>query len=346
MDVRFHLQPHLDRIVRDGRDARIPAPLERGCAAVAAWQEQHRDLVRRLLGLDRHSAVIPAAQLLETTPQPGYRQERWAIAIDEDVQINCYLLVPDLPPPYDPVLVLHGHSPSVQSVLGHFPDETTAATQRARNGHYAQLLAQAGFLVLALEQRGFGARISDGKGQTPDKPYTCRHISACYQAHGRTLLGERVWDAMRAIDVLLARPDVRPDRLACTGNSGGGTATLYLAVLDPRVRFSVPSCCFSSLAASNLSPHFAHCECNYVPGILLHLEYGDLAALIAPRPLLIVSGEHDIIFPVEPARQEFARTAAAYAALGAADRCQHHVHPEGHRHDLATTLAWLRRWLA
>lgn len=55
-----------------------------------------------------------------------------------------------------------------------------------------------------------------------------------------------------------------------------------------------------------------HCDCNYVPGIFAKLEMGDLAALVAPRPLGAIHGQGDPIFPIAGTRQQFARLMAAF----------------------------------
>lgn len=74
-----------------------------------------------------------------------------------------------------------------------------------------------------------------------------------------------------------------------------------------------------------------HCGCNYAPGMRAAFDAGDIAGLIAPRPLVVVSGAKDDIFPIGPARLEFGHAQAIYAAAGAAGRCRHVVGAEGHR---------------
>ncbi len=97
-------------------------------------------------------------------------------------------------------------------------------------------------------------------------PSTCRHLAFSHLLGGRTLLGERCWDGICAINYLQTRADLGPDALGCTGNSGGGTTTLWLSVIDERITVSVPSCYFCSFKESIGTIY--HCECNYVPGIL------------------------------------------------------------------------------
>jgi hypothetical protein len=160
---------------------------------------------------------------------------------------------------------------------------------------------------------------------------------------GRTLLGERCWDGMCAISYLHTRGDTVPDTLGCTGNSGGGTTTLWLSAIDDRISVAVPSCYFCSFKASILS--MEHCECNYVPGILAWAEMGDIAALIAPRPFCAIAGEHDPIFPIEGTREQFDTVRRAYALHGIEERCSLAVHPGEHAYNHAFSQEWFARWL-
>ena len=74
-----------------------------------------------------------------------------------------------------------------------------------------------------------------------------------------------------------------------------------------------------------------HCPCNYVPDIAVHFEMPDLAMLIAPRPLVIVNGVEDGIFPIEAAKRGFDIVKNIYTAAGAPDNCKHVIGNAGHR---------------
>src|SRR6185369_2537109 len=64
---------------------------------------------------------------------------------------------------------------------------------------------------------------------------------------GTNLSRWEIWDGIRAVDYLLARPEVDPERINITGTSGGGTQTAMIAALDPRIKVVVPSCYITSL---------------------------------------------------------------------------------------------------
>ena len=74
-----------------------------------------------------------------------------------------------------------------------------------------------------------------------------------------------------------------------------------------------------------------HCTCNYVPGISAFMEMADLAMLIAPRPLLIVNGDKDPIFPIEAASRSFETVKKIYEAAGVPDNCKHIIGDGEHR---------------
>ena len=147
---------------------------------------------------------------------------------------------------------------------------------------------------------------------------------------GRTPIGDRVWDMARLIDWAIAHQGVDPARIAITGNSGGGTVSLFAAACDTRISVAVPGCYFNTFAGSIGS--IIHCDCNYVPGILRLGEMHDIAGLIAPRHFLAVAGRDDPIFPVAHTEAAFAQLAKVYAAASVPDRCELYIGDGGHRY--------------
>jgi hypothetical protein len=147
---------------------------------------------------------------------------------------------------------------------------------------------------------------------------------------GRTPIGERVWDMQRLLDWAQAALPVDDQRIAITGNSGGGTISLFAAAVDPRFTVAVPSCYFNTFAGSIGSIH--HCDCNYIPGIMRLGEMADIAGLCAPRPFRVIAGVRDEIFPIVETRCAFANLQRIYAAAGAARACSLYEGDGGHRY--------------
>ena len=158
----YHLQTHVDHLYQQPRklafQGQSPAEFDR-------WQRELSGKVAELLGIaDRKLPATIEARSITRIDRGSYTEEKLAIDTGEGTQTPLYVLVPKAEPPYRPILVFHGHNPSVHYVLGNYPDEETRVERLAVDNNYAQALAQAGYLVCAVEQRGFGERISDLHG--------------------------------------------------------------------------------------------------------------------------------------------------------------------------------------
>jgi len=138
-------------------------------------------------------------------------------------------------------------------------------------------------------------------------------------------------------------PEVNSERIGCYGLSLGGEMTLLTTAVDDRIKCACISGFFCSYASSFLSQ--AHCGCGYVHGLLRELEHVDIAALIAPRPLLIESATRDPLFPVDVARENFAQLRKIYGIAGAEDRLVHHIFEGEHEISGVVAFDWLKKRL-
>jgi dienelactone hydrolase len=214
-------------------------------------------------------------------------------------------------------------------------------------------LARKGFVVLAYDPMGQGERL-----QHYDPELRASRAGGSTEEHGQAaaraeLVGESVaryfvWDAMRGLDYLSTREDVDPARLGAAGCSGGGTVTTYLAALDLRVKAAAVACYITSWDAIVDGPGPQEAEQSLFGFLSSGLDMGDYVALIAPRPLLILSTADDF-FPVAGARAVFEEGKGLYALAGAADRIDWSSTPGGHgisppgREAMA---AFFQKWLA
>lgn len=103
------------------------------------------------------------------------------------------------------------------------------------------------------------------------------------------------------------------------GNSGGGTATFYASCYDKRIQMSIPSCAVCTYDDSIVA--MKHCPCNYIPNIRKYFDMGDLGCLIAPRPVVVVCGVEDKIFPLHGVEKSVDIMKRAYEAVGKGDLC-------------------------
>jgi pimeloyl-ACP methyl ester carboxylesterase len=317
-----------------------------------AWHEALVQIVWDLLGHGPRDAYPLEPKVIETSDEGSFRLEKISLRCDADVFMPCYVLIPKLGyPPYRPVLALHGHGigGAAHLVGRHVTDEQRREEDwiSSKNYDYARQLAERGYLVIAPEQRGFGERMERGVSMVdyadghPFWASTCRALQHNALLLGKTAIGLRVWDAMRAIDYLRTRPEPQTERLACVGLSGGASTAMFLAALDQRVWATVLSGYFSSFRAY-LMPYIA-CECNYIPRILEFAEMADLAALIAPRPLLIQAGRYDETIPIKATETAFEDLRPAYSLLDADHRLVSDFFDGGHAFNDAA-FAFLERW--
>ncbi len=299
------------------------------------WRARTRAELDARLG--PHAAPVPLdLDVTEEIDCGDYTRARVVFDVEETMSVPAYLLVPHArrdAAPGPAVLAIHGHGPGKSYVCGIEPG--------GPGDDYAHVLASLGYVVLAPDLRGFGER-SDWM---PDGKYHCDWDLVCATMAGVVPLERNLWDLGRALDVLSAHPLVDPGRIAAAGLSFGGTCTLFLAALDERVRVAVISGYLASWRAAHTVP-WNMCGSQIMPGQLGAIEHLDIAALIAPRPLLVESGDEDPIFPAAAARETVAALRPIYERLGAApDALVHDVFEGDHRWYGTTVPAFLERWL-
>lgn len=309
--------------------------------AMGAWRRAlTRDLHRRF-GLEL-LLTIPRVPLKVRTlwkkRHPLGTLEKIAFTTEPgNLALACLAIPHEIRHPGRWAICLQGHSTGMHNSVGLTPDESAPMEIPGDRDFAVGAMAQ-GVCSLSLEQRAFGQRAETL--QTVRDKSTCYDTAARALLLGRTLVGERIFDVDRAIDLLLTRRDVDPKKIGCMGNSGGGTVTFYAAALLPRVSWAISSCSFCTFEDSIGSIH--HCIDNYIPGLATVADTADIGALIAPKPLVVVNGLTDDIFPIGPAKAEFARLRRFYKAQGAEGRVIHRIGPEGHR--FYRDLAWSGLW--
>ncbi len=128
---------------------------------------------------------------------------------------------------------------------------------------------------------------------------TYSHGQWWWNARGYTPAGVEAWNSIRAVDYLLSRDEVDAERIGVTGRSGGGASTWWIAALDDRIKVAVPVAGITSLRNHVVDGCVeGHCDCMY-PVNTYQWDFSDVAALAAPRPLLISNSDKDRIFPLD-----------------------------------------------
>jgi dienelactone hydrolase len=284
--------------------AAFRAALDETLASVLAWE-------RAELGIES----MGKEQL------DGYTREEITFGTRPGLRAFAYLLVPDgLSDPAPAIIALPGHGVGVDGVVG--------IKTEPYHAEFAVQCVKHGYVTLALEQFSFGKRRDEQANQQGGGASSCVRDSMAALMLGECMTGWRVFDAMRAVDVLLSRPDVHPERIATMGISGGGLTSLFTAAVDTRIAACMVSGYFNTFRDSILGVD--HCPDNYIPGMSQLCEMPDIAALIAPRPFFVEGGTQDTIFPRHALEHAIARAGNIYEGFAATDQFDHEIFEGGH----------------
>jgi dienelactone hydrolase len=296
------------------------------------WRKDVDTKLRELLG-DTPPRVAPNVRIEFEKEHDDFIEKRFVFTAEEYDEggqsirsdVPCHLLLPKTGDgPFPVVITLQGHSSGMHISLGRTVYEGDDAMFTGDRDFCISAVKE-GYAAIAMEQRAFGERKKDSEFAS----HGCHHPTMVSLLLGRTMIGERSWDVSRCIDAMEAFPELDLTRIGCMGNSGGGTITYFASCLDSRISAAMPSCYVCTFADSIGSLY--HCADNYVPGIMNWFEMGDLVCLIAPRPIVVVAGKDDEIFPLPAVKKTFARISEIYAAAGAPENCRLVVGSEGHR---------------
>jgi cephalosporin-C deacetylase-like acetyl esterase len=294
----------LDALEKQARDtlARLNHPVDR-----EGWQKAVPELRRRL------TAALGGEHL----PKPEARKLRQVGTIDRGDYVIEKLTYETFPDCRVPALVyrpakIDGKLPAILFAPGHSwgPSKATPDIQS-----FCITMARWGFIVLVYEPHGQGER---GISFREHRRTEVLLAGMCQQSVP--------WFESRcALECLLSRPDVDPQRIGMTGESGGGYNTWITTALEPRIAVAVPvvgtSEFFEQIQVCRSNDFYlAREHCHFVPGLLRFANNHEYVALAAPRPLLIIAADNDVSFPLPGIRQVVAYGRKLYGALGKADQ--------------------------
>jgi dienelactone hydrolase len=192
---------------------------------------------------------------------------------------------------------------------------------------------------VALARQGFVAFSYDMVGYNDSRQLAHTFDGRRARLWGLSLAGLQLWNGIRSLDFLESLRLVDRGRIGCSGASGGGTQTFLLAAVDERVKVAAP--------VNMISLHMqGGCLCENPPGLRLDTNNVELAATIAPRPLLMVSATGD--WTAETPQVEYPEMQKLYALAGAADRVasvQVQAEHNFNRESREAVYAWMARWL-
>jgi len=222
-----------------------------------------------------------------------------------------------------------GPFPAILSPHGHWTYGRLENTALMSGPGRAINLARQGFVVFMYDMIGYN--------DSQQVPHT--FSGPREYLWGLSLSGLQLWDSIRAIDFLETLPYVRRDAIGMTGESGGGTQTFLAAAVDPRIAVAAP--------VNMISLHMqGGCLCENPPGLRLETTNVEIAATIAPRPLLMISATGD--WTAETLEREYPGVRAIYELFGAADHVKAVRMTAEHNYNKDSReamYAWMARWL-
>jgi hypothetical protein len=258
-------------------------------AAGAAQKTDEKSRRKELYGLlgklpPRDRKV--SAKLLSTEDRGTYTLEKLVLDLNGEEPAPAYFASPKGATGKLPT-VLFNHSHGGGYKIG--KTEFIEGREYMSKPPYAEFLTSLGFNALCFDAWIFGER--SGRAELD--------MFKDMIWHGRVLWGMMVYDALKAVDYLVTRPDVDTQRLATVGMSMGSSTAQWVGALDPRLKVVVDICCLTDwhtlVEVGGLKGHGIY---YYVPDLLDHFTAAQMNALIAPRPHLALAGNLDALTPL------------------------------------------------
>ncbi len=315
--------------------------------------------------------VSPAPEIIRRTDRGDYIEEYLTFQTTPDLRVPAYVLIPkkaSLPAPGLVVFHCHGGAyvwgkEKVVAVADEHPVLSEFKNQLYEGASIATELVRRGYVVITIDMFYWGERrmMLDGDPPSYREPQrmTSEDVGVFNRRSGqneplvaRTLMtagitwpGVVLWDDLRTLDYLASRPEVNRQRLGCVGLSVGGYRSFLLAALDQRIKAAVDVGWMTSYA-SNIRRHVINTVgfTFHIPGLYRYLDLPDLAALIAPRSILVINGSRDALFPPDGVDKAFRKIDACFRKAGVPERQRCRLYDAPHQFNRAMqTEAW--EWL-
>ena len=212
---------------------------------------------------------------------------------------------------------LRGKCPAILNVIGHW--ETQRLT-RMDTADYPQQLAN-------FARMGFVCLVTDMIGKVDSRQLTHDYGRDERELWASNGLGVQLWNNIRALDLLCDMPEVDADNIGVTGASGGGSQTLFLSLLDDRIKAAAP--------INMISLHMqGGCQCENAAGLRRDTTNTEMCAMLAPRPLFLAGSTGD--WTKYQLTEEYPAIRDIYALYGAGDRVEQYYQVAGHQYNAKT----------
>jgi dienelactone hydrolase len=338
-----------------------------------AYRAAAREKVLELL-LYRPERVDPKPEVLDRVDRDDHVREKIVFSTSPAFRVPAYVLIPKgLKQPAPAIVDLHSHGGMFlfgkEKVIDLGTNHPAMADYHAANYDgrpTATALVRRGYVVISIDAFMFGERRvlidADRKSGWDRSQYSVEDVRRLNQVcrskestivKGLTFAGASwpgvvAWDDMRTVDYLVTRPEVDPKRIGCLGISMGGYRAIYLTALDDRITAGCVVGFMSSVRPMIKSHLDTHSFVHFLPGLHKFLDLPDVAALAAPRALLVQQCRRDRLFPPAGMEESIRRIAATYRAAGCPEKFDGRFYDEPHRFTVAMqdeAFAWLDRHL-
>jgi dienelactone hydrolase len=206
-------------------------------------------------------------------------------------------------------------APAILYVCGHARVATDGVSYGNKTAyqHHGAWFARNGYVCLVIDTIQLGEIEGIHHG-------TYREGMWWWNARGYNSSGVEAWNCIRSLDYLQSRPEVDPNRLGVTGRSGGGAYSWWVAALDDRIKVAAPVAGITDLHNHVVDGTVeGHCDCMFTVNTY-RWDYAQVAALVAPRPLLIANSDKDSIFPLDGVNRIHEKVHRIYALHKAGDK--------------------------
>ncbi len=287
---------------------------------VTAWQQQVRAYALAAIGGLPDDCGPLDAEHVGTIAGDGFDVEKVIFQSLPRVYVTANLYLPrGVVGPTGAVVFLCGHAEAAKT----YPEYQAACQRLARNG----------LVVLAIDPIGQGERKSylDANGREIVRWGTGEHSYAGLQCWwlGHSIARYFVHDARRAIDYLVSRPEVDRTRLGVTGNSGGGTQTTWLMLLEPRLAAAAPGTFVTRRREYMWTGQAQDAEQIIPGGTARGIDHEDFLIAFAPRPVRVLAVDYDF-FNLEGTVATVERARRVYRVLGHEENLDLVHTPAGH----------------
>ncbi|MGB7346977.1 MAG: prolyl oligopeptidase family serine peptidase [Pirellulaceae bacterium] len=273
-------------------------------AELESQQTTDRKRLAEMLGLEPKPERTPLEAVIEGTQScDGFRVERLHFQPSPGLYVAANFYLP---------LVVDQPLPTILYVCGHARAEKDGVSfgNKTAYHHHGVWFARNGYACLIIDTVQWGEFLGEHHG-------TYRLKRWWWNNRGFTPAGIEAWTGMRALDYLETRKEVDASRFGITGRSGGGIYSWWVAALDQRIKVAVPVAGITTLKNYVVDGCVeGHCDCMFMVNTY-RWDYPRVAALLAPRPLLISNSDKDGIFPLDGVVELHRKVRDVYQLYGA-----------------------------